>query len=102
MRALSSSVRLGGTGRQLIRLLVFCTVTCRLATAKDLIYQVQVSEDLVNFTELYRFENGAVTNAAGFVQEFGSGPTFTVEVRDPTPIGTAGTPRRFLVITVSR
>ena len=56
----------------------------RSSLATDLTYTVQVSTDLVNWTNLASSVAGAPTSGPGFVQETGTAPNFIVEARDTT------------------
>ena len=74
----------------------------RSSLATDLTYTVQVSTDLVNWTNLTTSVAGAPASGPGFVQETGTAPNFTVEARDTTAYNPR-TPRqhRYMRLQVS-
>ncbi|HJT81729.1 MAG TPA: zinc-dependent metalloprotease family protein [Chthoniobacterales bacterium] len=73
----------------------------RSAAATDLTYRVQVSSDLVTWTDLATSSAGGQTSGAGFVSETGSMPNLTVEVRDTVALTNVPGGRRFLRLRIS-
>ena len=73
----------------------------RSAAATDLTYTVQVSSDLVDWTDLATSSSGERTSGAGFVSETGAAPYLTVEVRDTVPLTNVPNGRRFLRLKIS-
>ncbi len=57
----------------------------RSSLAIDLTYTVQVSSDLLSWTDVGTSIHGAPTTGLGFVGETGVAPNFSVEVRDTVP-----------------
>lgn len=73
----------------------------RSSAATDLTYIVQVSSDLAGWTDLASSVAGGPTSGPGFVDETGSAPIFTVEVRDIVPIEDAPDGKRFIRLKVT-
>jgi hypothetical protein len=73
----------------------------RSSLATDLTYKVQVSPDLVNWTDVGTSTAGGITMGAGFVTETGSAPNFTVEVRDTVPYNPMSPNKRFMRLMVT-
>lgn len=73
----------------------------RSSLASDLTYTVQVSNDLVTWTDVGSSIGGGVTTGSGFVAETGAPPDFTVEVRDIVPYDPNSPTRRFMRLRIS-
>jgi glucose/arabinose dehydrogenase len=79
----------------------YLTLTFRRNTrAADLIYRVEASGDLNDWTQLAGSTGGAVTSGPGFVGETGADPLKTVVVRDTAPVSLTGS--RFIRLIVTR
>jgi hypothetical protein len=72
----------------------------RSSAATDLIYTVQVSSDLVFWSDLAVSSGGAASFGSGLVSETGTAPNITVEVRDTVPLTNAPGGKRFLRLQV--
>jgi hypothetical protein len=72
----------------------------RSSVARDLTYIVQGSSNLAQWEDLATSTAGGVTSGPGFVQETGSAPEFTVEVRDTVPMNSAPATKRFLRLRI--
>jgi subtilisin-like proprotein convertase family protein len=71
----------------------------RSSLATDITYIVQVSGDMVTWTDVATSAGGAVTSGTGFVAETGSAPDFIVEARDTVPYN--GATARFIRLKVT-
>ncbi len=74
----------------------------RLSSASDLLYEVQVSPDLVTWTTVASSSGGAVPSGAGFVGETGPAPVFTVEARDTTPLSPVPNRKRYIRLQITK
>jgi hypothetical protein len=73
----------------------------RSSLATDLTYIVQVSGDMVSWTNVGISTAGGMTNGTGFVTETGSAPNFSVEVRDIVPYDGNPLTKRFMRLLVT-
>ena len=73
----------------------------RSSLASDLTYVVRSSGDLVSWTDLASSNGGAMTSGIGFVEETGSAPNYTVEVRDIIPYDPNNPNKRFMRLIIS-
>ncbi len=79
----------------------FLSITfLRVTTATELTYQVQVSPDLEDWSIVASSVGGAATSGAGFIQESGTPPLRTVEVRDTTAISSTGGATRYIRLRI--
>ena len=74
----------------------------RVTTATDLLYEVQVSPDLVGWTPVATSAGGAAPSGPGFVMESGTPAVRTVEVRDTVPVTADEGARRFIRLRITR
>jgi hypothetical protein len=73
----------------------------RSSLATDLTYIVQVSGDLVTWSNVGTSTAGGMTSGTGFVTETGSAPNFTVEVRDTVPYDPMSLNTRFMRLMIT-
>ena len=74
----------------------------RVTTATDLVYEVEASPNLVDWTLVASSTAGSAMAGTGFVVETGTPPLRIVEVRDTTAIDLVNAPRRFIRLRISK
>lgn len=73
----------------------------RSSVATDLTYTVQVSSDLIGWSDLGSSVGGSATSGVGFVSETGPAPNFAVEVRDTVPVSGDSGQKRYMRLKVA-